>query len=435
MRRVRHGWVFGWLLAPLALAAGAALAVESGIDPRPDAGARSAELRQRSHLEDLPPRPADAVDRFHGEFGLWVDEVGDSVHVRWLTSDEVGGHLLASADGRVLVEGHTPAGRGHHVVLARPRGTQVELEYGSAADLHRTTIRLDTGRRRPPPAISRVDSIFVASDLHGEFDRFIALLRNAGLVDNSLRWTGGRAHLVVAGDVFDRGPDVVPILWLLYRLEQEAAASNGGAHLILGNHEIMVMLNDLRYVGAKELAVAELHGVPYWRLFDSRHSILGRWLASRPALLRIDRALIAHGGVSDDYLPYTLQSFSDTLRAYIEHDLFRRWNDEVGDTVRIQADRYDRWLDFFWGERSVFWYRDYVLQDDLGQSLARVLNRMRADVHVVGHTPVAIVGERYDGALIAVNPAELGTEMVLLVRTRDGYRRFRYGLEGQPEAF
>ncbi len=444
-----RGWTSGWATGSLLLLAsmvGGCSGVAGGPAPTPlppqaqhspattDDSPSAPQFP--SHLESAPPRLDDSLDRFAGEFGLWVSEVGDSLFVHWLTERAEAGSLRVVADGRVLDERRTSPGTAHRAAVPMPRATDFDLEYGALdavpADRYRTTIRSDAGRGRAREAISGVDSIFVMSDVHGEFDRVSAVLKNAGLVDDGLRWSGGRSNLVIAGDIFDRGPGVIPLLWMLYRLEGEARLAGGDVHVMLGNHEIMVMLNDLRYVNARELAVAEMHGVPYWRLFDSRYSILGGWLASKPAVLRVDRVLIAHGGVASDYLPYTVESYADTLSAFIRHDLFRLWNDE-GATIQIEDERYERWLDFFWGERSVFWYRGYVESDDLGGDLRAVLERMRADVHVVGHTPIPVIASRYGGTLIAVNPYEFGAEMLLLVRDGGEYRRFRYGLEGPPE--
>lgn len=84
-----------------------------------------------------------------------------------------------------------------------------------------------------------------------------------------------------------RGADATRVLWLLCRLEREAKGAGGGVDFLLGNHEVMVMLGDLRYVGPKELAIAEAHGIGYDRLFDVRRSILGSWLESKPAAIPI----------------------------------------------------------------------------------------------------------------------------------------------------
>lgn len=54
-------------------------------------------------------------------------------------------------------------------------------------------------------------------------------------------------HLMIIGDIFDRGKDVPQIFWLFYKLEEEAAKAGGHVSFILGNHEPMVLANDLRY--------------------------------------------------------------------------------------------------------------------------------------------------------------------------------------------
>ena len=65
----------------------------------------------------------------------------------------------------------------------------------------------------PPP-----DELYVVGDLHGQLDRFTELLSGAGLIDENLSWAGGQATLALLGDMMDRGPDVTPLLWFLYRL-------------------------------------------------------------------------------------------------------------------------------------------------------------------------------------------------------------------------
>ena len=71
------------------------------------------------------------------------------------------------------------------------------------------------------------------------------------VIDTDLTWSFGDGHLVIVGDVFDRGPNVTECLWLIYRLEQEASAAGGAVHFLLGNHELMVMRGDLRYLNER----------------------------------------------------------------------------------------------------------------------------------------------------------------------------------------
>ncbi|HEV2130528.1 MAG TPA: metallophosphoesterase [Longimicrobiaceae bacterium] len=379
--------------------------------------------------------------RLDGEYGLWVRENGNQIAVSWLAREPGPGYLRVLTGNRVREEIATPSANVHTARFRRPRGAEVVLQYGAKddpRDAHQTTLYLGAEDRRARPVVTGVDSIFVVADTHGEYDNLVRLLQNAGVIDSQQRWSAGRSHLVLLGDVFDRGPDVTRILWFLYALERQAERQRGRVHLLLGNHEIMVMQGDLRYVSPKENLIAELHQVDYSRMFDVRQSILGRWLATKPALLKIDNVLFAHGGVSPEYLPFTVPTLDDTLSGYMKEDLFYHWADSTFWTNPSNLAGHDsasvaRREDFFWGENSVFWYRGYVQQDTLGAALQAVLRRFGSEMLVVGHTPTQTIHQRYGGALIAAHPRTAATEMLLLVRAGREYRKYRYGLTGPPE--
>jgi hypothetical protein len=381
-----------------------------------------------------PLPPAAAPFRIDGEYGLNVKLRGDSLVVSWLTRRASPGFLQVWTEGRLRVQQSTPADTVHRFAFRSPGRRELTLRYGGIgdeADQHETTFDVTrVARRRTvwPDA----DSIFVISDVHGEFDRLTAVLRNAGLIDSKLRWTGGRRHLVVLGDVFDRGPDVTRTLWFLYNLEHEAGHSDGRVHVMLGNHEIMVMLDDLRYVAEKETEVARLHGTGYASLFHPRESLLGRWLASRPALVRIGDVLFAHGGVSSDYVDWKIEQVDDTLAAYTSEELFARWSDSTF-VPPIDSAGYERRWRFFSDARSLFWYRGYVQSDTTGAELDAVLKAFRSRVMVVGHTPGPAIRERFGGRLIAVNTLPFAAEILLMVRHGDDdWERFRIGETGPP---
>lgn len=67
-----------------------------------------------------------------------------------------------------------------------------------------------------------VERVVAVGDVHGDFGQFTAVLRDAGLIDQRDRWSGGKAHLVQVGDVPDRGPDTRKIMDFLMRLEGQA---------------------------------------------------------------------------------------------------------------------------------------------------------------------------------------------------------------------
>jgi len=74
-----------------------------------------------------------------------------------------------------------------------------------------------------------------------------------------------------------------------------------------------------------------------------------------------------------------------------------------------------------------------VLTDTLQDALTAVLEGFDARLHVVGHTPVPHIQQRYDSALIAVDLEEAASEMLLLARTGTGYERYLCRLEGPAE--
>jgi len=380
--------------------------------------------------------PPAAIPRVDGEYGLFVTRAADTLRVAWMTrARQAGWAQLVASDGTVADEVATPSSVEHVARFVHPAADTVIVRYGSrddASDRHETQLRLTLDPPRPPVSYTDVDSIFVIGDIHGELDTLKAVLRNARVVDDAGRWSAGRAHLVVVGDMVDRGNDATAVLWFLYGLEPQAEAAGGQLDVVLGNHEVMVLTDDLRYTQPKERAIASAHGVSYDRMFDPRHSILGTWLVSKPGTIRVDDVLFAHGGVSDDYLGYSLESLDDSLAAYTHEELFYRWADSTYVTPPDTAGL-ERRNELFWGERSPFWYRAYVNSDTVSAELRDVLDHFGARVHVVGHTALATITERYEGAVIAVNTFPFAAELLLLVRDGESYERWRFRSSGPRE--
>ncbi|MGD2216126.1 MAG: metallophosphoesterase [Gemmatimonadales bacterium] len=401
------------------------------------AAAGSAVIRDCGPARSAPQQNAgQAEDRFDGEYGLWVREGGDSLEVHWLTGEEGAGYLEVLADGRRAYEIETAPGTAHAAAFARPAAHELTLRYGGSGDpqdTHETAIYFDLPRRPIRTEFEDVDTLFVVGDVHGQYGTLTELFRNADLVDEDDRWTGGQNWVVLLGDLFDRGPDVHKTLWFLYELERDAARQGGRVQILLGNHEIMAMTDDPRYVSPKEQLIAVRHGVAYWQLFDPRSSILGKWLATKPALIRIDRVLLTHGGVGPEYMGYSIPEFDDSLALFMSEEWFYRMADTTAAYTPMDSVALFRRLDFFFDENSVFWYRGYVRTDTLVDVLGQVLDKYGTDIHVVGHTAVDSVQQRYDGALITVDLKDTATEMLLLVRSPASYERYRYSSSGPPQ--
>ncbi len=102
----------------------------------------------------------------------------------------------------------------------------------------------------PAPAAAQPHSgrVVAIGDVHGAGDGLRAILRETGLIDGERGWSGGTATLVQTGDFTDRGPQVREIMELLMRLEDEAPDDGGEVRVLLGNHEAMNMMGDVRDV-------------------------------------------------------------------------------------------------------------------------------------------------------------------------------------------
>lgn len=193
----------------------------------------------------------------------------------------------------------------------------------------------------PAPSPRRIVAI---GDLHGDHEVWIALARAAGLIDRKGRWTGGSTVLVQTGDIVDRGPDSRRIIDDLMRLEREAPRSGGRVVVLVGNHEAMMVIGDVRYVHAGEYAAfadrdssrrrdaayaagraaieADFHRQDAtlspaairsrWLAQTPLGKIelqaawmptgeYGRWIVARPAVARIGDTLFVHGGLNAAY--------------------------------------------------------------------------------------------------------------------------------------
>ncbi len=101
---------------------------------------------------------------------------------------------------------------------------------------------------------SGVSRVVVFADVHGAYEDLTGILRQAGIIDAQGDWSGGDSYLVSLGDILDRGPRSREVLDLLMSLQAGAGETGGKVLLALGNHEIMNLTGDWRYVSEQEIA-------------------------------------------------------------------------------------------------------------------------------------------------------------------------------------
>lgn len=236
----------------------------------------------------------------------------------------------------------------------------------------------------------------ILSDIEGEFEPFRNLLLVAKVIDKKYNWVFGKGKLIIAGDLFDRGKQVCQFLWLLYKLEVEANKKGGQVHVILGNHDIMNLSGDFRYVEAEYMNNAKLMNETYAALYGS-NTELGKWLRSKNIIEKIDGLLVLHGGISAEInkMGMPLQQINGRCRPFYE---------VAGRASKITDKTL---LPLFSGTTSPFWYRGYFLDPKASsRQVDSTLLLYGCKKIIVGHDIIDHVSSLYHGKVIGLDVDE-----------------------------
>jgi hypothetical protein len=267
-----------------------------------------------------------------------------------------------------------------------------------------------------------VDRIVAVGDVHGAYDRYVEILKTAGIIDEGGHWSGGKTHFVQLGDVVDRGDDSRKALDLLRRLEREARSAGGYLHMLLGNHEAARMLGDMRLTAAGEYAAFTNADSPTTRdrylrgsnlasgtdgenvlrqtplgLVELRQAFgrdgeYGRWLRPQPAVIKIDGFVFVHGGISPAVAPLGCAAINDQVRRELTNDLDKtRASPMTSLVARVDGP---------------LWYRGLAQEPDtFAPQVTEVLTRLGARALIIGHTvsTTGRIATRFDGRVIQID--------------------------------
>ncbi len=201
--------------------------------------------------------------------------------------------------------------------------------------------------------------IVAVGDVHGDFPDFVVILQKVGLIDANHQWSGSSAILVQTGDIPDRGPQSRAAFDLVMQLEPQAEKQNGKVIAVLGNHEVMNMIGDLRYVSVEDYRTfstdqsekvredafqdyrkflsahrGHRHTLPgddeagrqKWMaahppgFFEQRDAfapkgVYGRWLRKHDAVGEVEGILFMHGGLDPKLHFRNVRELNDHIRS------------------------------------------------------------------------------------------------------------------------
>jgi len=294
-----------------------------------------------------------------------------------------------------------------------------------------------------------VRRIVAIGDVHGDYQQFITLLRQAQLIDQRNRWIGGATHLVQLGDVPDRGTETRKSIELLMSLEKEAAQAGGRVHALIGNHEAMNMYGDLRYVPSKEFEAyrdrhseelrqyyydQEIESIKktsppeerpkfddqFKKAWESKHPLgffehrqafhqqgrYGKWILGHSTVIKINDTLFLHGGISPKYASMSIQDINLEIRW--ELGAFN----QLGDGIARD-------------EEGPLWYRGLALEPEstLAAHVDQILEHYGVRRIVVGHTVTqGTVIPRFQGKVLLTDVgmnAVYGSRLACLILEND----------------
>lgn len=263
--------------------------------------------------------------------------------------------------------------------------------------------------------------IVAIGDVHGGHAQLASLLAGAGITDAAGRWIARDTTLVQLGDLLDRGASEREVLALLMRLQKEARRSRSEVVALLGNHEAMSMLGDLRY--ATPEGDASFGGAEARRKALGPKGEFGRWLRTLPAIAEIDGNVFVHGGVTPEVAMLGVAG----IRKRVKEELRRMdaaraaalRGGRIAPDARLDAllalsppeiAGYPGWL--IAHEQGPLWFRGLAQWSDaeLAGALPGILASLGAKRIVVGHTVQlpAQIRARAGGRVLLVDTGLLG---------------------------
>jgi calcineurin-like phosphoesterase family protein len=304
---------------------------------------------------------------------------------------------------------------------------------------------------------SDVERVVAFGDIHGDYEKFTAMLQSAGLVDTRLKWRGGSTHFVQLGDVTDRGPESRKIVDLIMSLEKQAGRARGAVHFVIGNHEAMNMVGDLRYVHPGEYEafrtsksrsvrnqvyknhvtfvkknVAEeewpVFNPAYREKWDTEHPLgwvelrrawgpggkYGKWLVKHHGVIRINDMLFAHGGIGPKFVETSRKSLNDQISADLKTGLF--------DSDGLLMD-----------SEGPLWYRGLAMnpEDEEAPHLEALMATHGVSHVVIAHTPLTgTILPRFGNKVVLIDVglgAYYGSREAYLEATSEGLFVFHRG--------
>ncbi len=210
------------------------------------------------------------------------------------------------------------------------------------------------------------------------------MLRLAGAIDASDQWVGGALVVIQVGDQLDRGDGEREILTLFERLREQASLAGGAFYALNGNHEVMNVQADFRYVTPGGFRAFDgTSPRPEWAGLMARvpptmrgrvaafapGGIFARKMAENNTVMVIGDTAFVHGGLIPSHVAYGIDRINREVREFM-----------LGTSRELPS--------LVSNPDSPVWHRAYAMAEDPAACalLGQTLTALGARRLVIGHT-------------------------------------------------
>ena len=264
--------------------------------------------------------------------------------------------------------------------------------------------------KRYPSVLPAVERIIVVGDLHGDWDMTVKSLIVARVINKNLHWIGGNTVVVQVGDQIDRcrfsgTPCKLPeatkndeasdlkILNYFTKLHDEAQKVGGAVYSIIGNHELMNVNGDMRYVSYQNIKDFDNYKKPDGKIikdgmeartwaFSPGNPIANFLGCTRQLSLIIGSNLFVHAGVVPKITEkYGIQEMNQIMSLF----LWDKLNNNIDTKELLDSSDY-----------SPLWNRVFGNKMKSQQQCDMLMNPLKEIYNVdrifIGHTPQVETG-------------------------------------------
>ena len=221
--------------------------------------------------------------------------------------------------------------------------------------------------------------VIALGDIHGDPEQMQLALREAHIIDENGDWIGGATEFVQTGDMLDRGHDDKAVMDQMMKLQVQAPEHGGSVTVLCGNHELMNIDMDLRYVNGA--SIDKFGGAKAFRELIGPNGHYGKWLRRLPLVHVTLRTVFVHAFLHPQFVGNrTWQQVNEDYIA-MPHKLPSAGSNHNPVWHRLHALQ----INAGYGSGGTNMSRKVINEEDI--DLNTTLELLSADRMVVGHTP------------------------------------------------